>query len=175
MKELSQDIYDLAHSFARKSSGLKSAHAKMKMRKAVRQLLLISSDLGWHEASYALALVHLRGWGGKRDYKSAVKYLKMSVKAANAEAMFNLGICYETGHGAKRNVNSAFKMYLAGAKQGDPACIFEVGRCLYHGIGTKVNKERAETFLRRAEDLKKRKQKVRNVTRLGAPGFIDPH
>lgn len=105
-------------------------------------------------ATYAIATWYLFGRGGlRRNIRSAVKLLRQAARQKVPEAMYDLAVCYETGRGVNKNPKTALRYYLDAAIRGDGNAVFEVGRCFYYGIGVARNRDLADVWLVRAEEL----------------------
>ena len=74
---------------------------------------------------------------GKKDYKMAFKYYKLSADQGNSYGQKNLGDMYYTGEGTERDLKMAFKYYKLSADQGISCSQFAVGNMYYNGEGTK--------------------------------------
>ena len=70
----------------------------------------------------------------------AVKWLRVSAAAGNAEAQNDLGYCLHEGLGVSKDRRHAFRWYLLGAKQGGLRAQFNVGLCYRDGDGVKASK-----------------------------------
>ncbi len=117
-------------------------------------LLTEAHDKGDCRATYALATWYLFGNEAiQRNFRTAVRFLKLAAKADIAAAHFDLAVCYETGQGIKKNERTAFRHYLAAALNGDNDSFAEVGRCFYYGIGVSLDRKAAEVCFRRADAL----------------------
>ena len=58
------------------------------------------------------------GKGVSQDYKTAVKWWKLSAKQGNAVAQLNLGNMYKNGRGVPQDYKTAVKWYRLAAEQG---------------------------------------------------------
>ena len=50
------------------------------------------------------------GTGVKRDYKTAVSWLRKAVQKDDPEAMYSLGQCYRYGRGVRKNARRGFRL-----------------------------------------------------------------
>ena len=58
------------------------------------------------------------GQGVPQDYKTAVKWYRLSAKQGFASAQYNLGNKYREGQGVPQDYKTAVKWYKLSAKQG---------------------------------------------------------
>lgn len=87
--------------------------------------------LGLHGMGYVL----LRGIGGKKDPKQAVKYFHRAAEKKHPEAMFNLGVLYAKGVGvpAQSPVDS-FKYFTGASGYGHLQSNYKVGTMMLKGL-----------------------------------------
>lgn len=127
--------------------------AKLGNDKVAFDLLEKSAKYKNSKAYYALATWYLHGKYVKKDVYTGNYYLRLSAELKNPDAFFNLGISYEKGAGIDKNEDKAFECYLQASLRGHKQSCYEVGRCYYYGIGIKEDKDMAEIWLERAEEL----------------------
>lgn len=105
--------------------------------------LLTLANAGAVSAQYELALKYT----DKKDYESAIKWLKLAAGKNNREAQFLLGLFYQYGHGLSQDSTQAFKWYKQAADQGVAEAQYRLGLMYLNGEGTAVDKNRALELL----------------------------
>jgi TPR repeat protein len=103
-----------------------------------------------HVAQYNLALGYRDGLGVPRSPRIAVKWLRVSAAAGNADAQNDLGYCLHEGLGVGKERREAFRWYLRAARQGLIQAQFNVGLCYRDGDGIKASKLKARQWLQKA-------------------------
>jgi TPR repeat protein len=58
-----------------------------------------------------LGILYMNGWGVRRDYAEAFKYLQLAANAGDAGAQSNLGYLYDGGLGVVQDYSAAVKWY----------------------------------------------------------------
>lgn len=110
--------------------------------------------MGEPRAAYALATWYLSGANGfEKDIERAFELLTAAADKKVPAALYDLAICYEKGVAVEVDLEEAFYLYLDAAIRGDQQAIFEVGRCYEHGIGVAQNRQIADIWTDRAEEL----------------------
>jgi len=113
------------------------------LRKLATADLLTLANAGAVSAQYELALKYT----DKKDYKSAIKWLKLAAEKNHREAQFLLGLFYQYGHGLNQDSTKAFNWYKQAAKQGVAEAQYRLGLMYLNGDGTTVDRNRALELL----------------------------
>lgn len=120
----------------------------------VFKLLEEGDRSGDMRATYALATWYLFGTPfTKRNLAKAVQMLRQAASANVAEAAFDLGVAYERGVGVKKSLKQAFSFYVQAALLGDAQAHYAIGRMCYYGLRAARNRQIAEHWLSKAEEL----------------------
>ena len=69
-------------------------------------------------AQYNLAMMLIRGDGGRADLEGGIVWLRRSAEAGMAQAQYNLGLLYENGTGVPRSLSDATLWWQKAAEQG---------------------------------------------------------
>ena len=67
--------------------------------------------------------MYLKGLGVVKDFKEAIRWIKLAAINGNSIAQRNLGLMYQNGHGTSKNYIEAKKWYVLSANQGDKIAI----------------------------------------------------
>lgn len=135
------------------AEALKRMRRKNPALDEVADLLSAAHAAGDARATYALATWHLHGRFFRKSIRKAVALFRQAARHNVPDALFDLAICYELGEGVQKNEKTALELYLRAALQGDQQSVHEVGRCYYYGIGVKRDRDVADVWLARAEQL----------------------
>ena len=84
-----------------------------------RSDLARNAENGDATAQYKLGVFYRTGDNVPQNYKTALKWLRLSAEQGNVAAQFSLGNMYETGQGVPEDHNTALKWYTLAADQGD--------------------------------------------------------
>jgi len=76
-----------------------------------------------------------KGKGVTQDYKTAVKWYKLSAEQGDASAQYNLGVMYDEGEGVPQDYKTAVKWYTLAAEQGDASAQNSLGVMYVKGEG----------------------------------------
>lgn len=87
------------------------------------------------------------------DYKTAVKFAKLSANYENAAAQNLLGDCFYWGHGVGVDEFKAAEWYKRAADNGDSNAMCSLGDCYASGVGVQQNIERARKYYRQSADM----------------------
>src|ERR1700758_4124421 len=68
-------------------------------------------------AQFNLAMMMLRGEGGRADVDRAVVWLRKAADAGQPQAQYNLGLLYESGIGVPRSLTAATQWWQQAADQ----------------------------------------------------------
>lgn len=95
------------------------------------------AEQGNPEYQYLAGVQYLGGgiFGGEKDAKEAVKWLRRAAEQGHATAQFNLGNCYYNGEGVWRDYKEAVKWYQLAAEQGHDGAQCNLGVCYANGKG----------------------------------------
>lgn len=101
---------------------------------------------------FELAMKHIYADGVEEDNELALRLLIQADELGHAEASYNLGICYHYGYGTDADLKRAYELYLKAGEAGYGKGMELVGRFFNRGIYVQHDREKAETWLRRAMD-----------------------
>lgn len=90
---------------------------------------------------------------GSGDYKTAVKFAKLSANYENAAAQNLLGDCYYWGHGVDVNEFKAAEYYKRAADNGDSNAMCSLADCYASGVGVPQSMEKARKYYRKSADM----------------------
>ena len=62
--------------------------------------------------------MYLNGRGVARDYKEALKWIKLAAEQGNADAQYALGLMYKDGIGVRRNEILSYRYLKKAVKNG---------------------------------------------------------
>ena len=105
-------------------------------------------------------------WSGEItgvDYRKALVYLRIALRAKLYAACYMLGKMYADGNGVERDTSTAFNLFIRGAKSGDAKCFYEVGRCFEFGFAVTRNVD----LMRRFYDIAVEKECPEAMARVG--------
>lgn len=85
---------------------------------AVEQLLVQAAHGGLREAQSYLGVYYTKA--PHKDYKKAVKFLKMAAEQEDVDSMHHLGICLQHGWGVEVDLVAARSWYERAAERGQP-------------------------------------------------------
>jgi len=75
----------------------------------------------------------------KKNYKTALKHIRVLAKAGDPDGLFNLAVFYEKGLGVKQNYKQAIKNYQLAASLGQQFAMTNLASYYMKGIGVKKN------------------------------------
>lgn len=87
------------------------------------------------------------------DYKTAVKFARLSADYGNPSAQNILGECFYWGHGVEVNEYKAVEWYKKAAENGDSNAMCSLADCYASGVGTVQNIEIARKYYRKSASL----------------------
>ena len=81
------------------------------------------------ESELSKGLCYIVGYGCKKDYKKAVKYISKAANNEVAIAQYLMGACYDNGIGIKQDLERAMYWYKKAAEQGvlEAQCDYAIG------------------------------------------------
>ena len=122
-------------------------------------LLLTKAKAGDAYYQALLGAAYRRGYPLEKDYKKALKWLKLSADQNHPLGLYNLAIMYEHGHEVKKDKDQAktqFDQALPGmralAKEGNVHGQANLGIMYDYGYGVKRDKTEAVNWYRRAAE-----------------------
>lgn len=122
--------------------------------KEVTKLLKQAWSEGDARAAYALGTWYFHGANGIKQNKNiGIELIKAAAQKKIPAAMFDLATIYTDGTSIERNLEKSFFLFLDAAIRGDAEAVFEVSRCYFYGIGVTQDREIAEIWAARAEEL----------------------
>lgn len=143
------------------SSAVKKYNLALRLAKAskpdlekVFSLLTEAAEADHPDAAAAIGSWYANGKHVKKDAKKAVYWFRKAAEMGSHEGFFGLAVALHQGKGGlSKDLPAAFQNYLRAAIRGDQEAIREVGRCYWHGFGIDKDRELAEIWLRRADEL----------------------
>ena len=103
--------------------------------KSAGSALQQKAERGDAAAQYELGLAYANGKDVPRDYKEAVKWVRMAAEQGNAKAQYTMALCYAKGVGVPQDYKEAAKWVRLAAEQGDVAAQYNMGSCYARGTG----------------------------------------
>jgi TPR repeat protein len=94
-----------------------------------RDTHLLSGDFG---------KCYTEGVGVEKDFKEAVKWVRLAAEAGVVDAQSLLGTFYMHGQGVEKDVKEAVKWLSMAAENGNPFAQFRLGYCYLKGIGVEM-------------------------------------
>lgn len=79
----------------------------------------------------------------KKDYASALTWLKKAVAGGHAGSYGNIGLFYFNGWGVKADKEEAFLNFTMGADKGDGWCMGMLSKMYFRGLGCETNSEKS--------------------------------
>src|SRR5512146_2349074 len=89
------------------------------------------AENGDAKAQHYLGIFHY----AKKDYDSAVRWMRKAAEQGDADSQTCLGECYELGRGVAQDYAEALRWYRKAADQGWPAAECDVGNVYAAGKG----------------------------------------
>lgn len=120
----------------------------------VFSLLTSAAADGHPDATAAIASWYANGMHVSKNSKLAVEWFRKAAELGSADGYFGIAVALHRGIGGlKKDLKGAFRNYFCAAIRGDAQAVHAVGRCYWHGIGIKKDREIAELWLARADEL----------------------
>ncbi len=117
-------------------------------------LLNEAADGGSGAAAAAIASWYANGQHVKKSTRLAVQWFQKAAALGSSEGFYGIAVAYHEGKGGLgKDDCRAFQNYLRAAIRGDKEAIREVGRCYWYGSGVQEDRETAEIWLHRADEL----------------------
>ena len=111
-----------------------------------------SSEQGYAEAQFYLAICFNYGLGIAEDATQAVYWYEKAAEQGLAEAQTNLSFCYDEGYGVNRNIEKAVYWYKKAAKQGNMTAQYNLACYYYDGKSVLQNYEKAAYWFTKAAE-----------------------
>jgi len=105
---------------------------------------------GYSPAQYQMALIHLNGWGVKKDAQKAFELLTLAADQHYPDALFSLAVMYEEGQITKRDVKKSFALMEKAANKKLASAQFNLGVMYAQGNGTSTNSTKAARWYEKA-------------------------
>jgi TPR repeat protein len=94
-------------------------------------------------AEYHVGYMYEHGQGVKKDYVTALSWLKKSADVGYADAQFETGYMYDNGLGIAQDYQEAYRWYKEAADQGNTMAINNIGWMCQQGNGVPRDYKRA--------------------------------
>lgn len=91
---------------------------------------------GYAPAQYQMALMHLNGWGTKKDALKAFELFTLAADQNYPDAQFELSVMYSEGNPIVKDEKKAFELTKAAAAKGLASAQFNLGVMYANGTGT---------------------------------------
>ncbi len=91
---------------------------------------------GYAPAQYQMGLMHLNGWGMKKDPLKAFELFTLAANQNYPDAQFELSIMYSEGTPVEKDEVKAFNLTFAAANHGLASAQFNLGVMYANGTGT---------------------------------------
>ena len=98
---------------------------------------------GYAPAQYQMGLMHLNGWGFKKDSLKAFELFTLAAEQQYPDAQFELSIMYSEGSPIVKDEKKAFQLTKAAANKGLASALFNLGVMYANGTGTYKDYKRA--------------------------------
>lgn len=109
-----------------------------------------SSELGYAEGMYALAVCYDTGFGMIRNEETAMRFFAKAASLGQIDSVYELGRHKMYGLGTVRDENEAAKQYLLAADLGHARAAYCYGQCLKEGIGVPKDEKKAISYIEQA-------------------------
>ena len=101
-------------------------------------------------AQYQMALIHLNGWGVKKDKQKAFELLNVAAEQHYPDALFSLAVIYDEGLITTKDSKKAFKLMEKAANKKLASAQFNLGVMYAQGSGTAINSTKAARWYEKA-------------------------
>ncbi len=101
-------------------------------------------------AQYQVAMMHLNGWGMKKDEQKAFELLTLAAAQNNSNALFSLSIMYSEGNIVDKNTEKAFALMEKAANKNIASAQFNLGVMYAEGNGVTKNVHKAARWYEKA-------------------------
>ncbi len=101
-------------------------------------------------AQYHMALIHLNGWGVKKDQQKAFELMAKSAAQSYPDALFSLANMYSEGDIVKKDLKTAFTLMKKAADKKLASAQFNLGVMYAQGKGTHINSVKAARWYEKA-------------------------
>lgn len=112
--------------------------------------LQYSSDIGFADSMFKLAILHEQGISYKKDLHKAFSLYKRAADRGVTEACYRAATMMLEGRGTSRAFNEAAFYLQKAARKGHVEAIFKCGQLFENGLGVTKNVEKAAEFYREA-------------------------
>ncbi|MBO4989328.1 MAG: sel1 repeat family protein [Clostridia bacterium] len=109
-----------------------------------------SSELGYAEGMYALAVCYDTGFGMIRNEETAMTFFAKAAALGQLDSVYELGRHKMNGLGTDRDEKEAAKQYLLAADLGHVRAAYCYGQCLKRGIGVRKDEKKAISYIEQA-------------------------
>lgn len=103
-------------------------------KKAIAEFTPLVEE-GYAPAQYQMALVHINGWGVRKDAKAGYELLTKAAKQNYPDAQFELALMYAEGKIAKKDLRKAYQLTAAAAEEGLASAQFNLAVMYANGEG----------------------------------------
>ncbi|WP_241242141.1 sel1 repeat family protein [Thalassotalea sp. G2M2-11] len=101
-------------------------------------------------AQYQMAMIHLNGWGVKKDPQKAFELLTLAAAQNYPDALFSLSVMYSDGEIVKKDLKTAFTLMKKAADKDLASAQFNLGVMYSDGIGVRKNAKKAAYWYEKA-------------------------
>ena len=108
---------------------------------------------GYAPAQYQMGLMHLNGWGFKKDSLRAFELFTLAAEQNYPDAQFELSIMYSEGSPIVKDEKKAFQLTKAASEKGLASALFNLGVMYANGTGTYKDYKRAANSYEKAAKL----------------------
>lgn len=98
------------------------------------------------EKLFSIGMDHIR----KKEYETAVGYLKRAADKGWAEAQYMLALCYKDGYGVEKDPRETVKWAEKAANQGHVEAQYLIGVCYLEGNGVSEDMQKGDYWLEKA-------------------------
>lgn len=107
------------------------------------QELWDDAKAGNPDAQTTLGTYYWRGFGVKRNRKTAIKWWKIAAEQGHSDALGRLGLAYMLGNGVEKDKCEAVRLWRIAADQGFAPAQFRLGLSYFQGDGIAQDKDEA--------------------------------
>jgi len=98
---------------------------------------------GYAPAQYQMGLMHLNGWGMKKDPLKAFEFFTLAADQNYPDAQFDLATMYSEGMPIVKDTKKAFELMSKAARKGLASAQFNLGVMYAQGVGTYKDNKKA--------------------------------
>jgi len=107
-------------------------------------------DEQYAPAQYQMALIHLNGWGVRKDPQKAFELLTLASAQNYPDALFSLSLMYSEGEIVKKDLKTAFTLMEKAANKNLASAQFNIGVMYAQGAGVTINSKKAAAWYEKA-------------------------